>query len=373
VVGLRQVAITVASRLTPSFKINKGGAARKLDSMGRQGGMKVLSLVWGPFGFRADELAQEVGAERVSITFLYGPRYFAPIRYLVLFFKTLLLLSRAKPDVVYAQNPPVFCPLTCLLYCKANGARLVIDHHSVWRVKTLGRGPLSRALGFLEGVVARAAYANTAPHRFWANQLRRMEANRVAVVHDFVEKNLHARDESVRSRYSRAPVIAMCSHGGHPLERVESEAAGVGMVKGVELLISGPAAKLDRRVRQMNLPGNVKYIGFLERDDYESLKASVDMALNITDEPYTLSHVLLEYAASSLPVVSSKQEVVEEFFGDSLLYTDSTDPGSVAAKVRLFEDPSVLADYRVRIARWYEKASASRYEELKTLRSLLNQ
>ncbi|MDG6925624.1 MAG: glycosyltransferase [Nitrososphaerota archaeon] len=328
--------------------------------------------MWGPFGFRADELAQEVGAERVSITFLYGPRYFAPVRYLVLFFRTLLLLSRAKPDVVYAQNPPVFCPLTCLLYCRARGVRLVIDHHSVWRVKTLGRGPLSRAIGFLEGVVARSAYANTAPHRFWADQLGSMGANRVAVVHDFVEKNRHPRDGAVRARYSGRPLIAMCSHGGHPLERLESEATGVGRVEGVELLISGPAAKLDRRLRQMTLPKNVKYIGFLQRDDYESLKASVDMAVNITDEPYTLSHVLLEYAASSLPVVSSRQEVVEEFFGDSLLYTDSTEPDAVAAGVERFKDPSVLADYRARVTRWYERASASREGELKTLRALLN-
>src|SRR6185437_1066595 len=59
-----------------------------------------LCLVWGPFGFRADELADAVGAERLSITFLYGPRYFAPIRYLVLFFRTLIVLATKRPDVI---------------------------------------------------------------------------------------------------------------------------------------------------------------------------------------------------------------------------------------------------------------------------------
>ena len=43
---------------------------------------KKVLLCWAPFGFRADELAGAIGAERVSITLLYGPRYFAPIRYL---------------------------------------------------------------------------------------------------------------------------------------------------------------------------------------------------------------------------------------------------------------------------------------------------
>ena len=288
---------------------------------------RILSIVWGPFGFRADELAEAVGAERVSITFLYGPRYFAPLRYLTLFFKTLLILFQRKPDVVYAQNPPVFCPLTCMLYCSLTGKRLVIDHHSIWRIKTLGGGPISKAIGFLEGVVSRAAFGNTAPHRFWAEKLEAMGATRVLVVHDFVEKNPNARDEALRRSFTNKATVAICSHGGHPLERIEAEASGVGQVGSVELLITGPKEKLERRLSERDLPGNVRYLGFLPRQAYESLKASADIAINVTDEPFTLSHVLLEYAASSLPILSSRQEVLEEFFGDALLYTDSSDAG----------------------------------------------
>jgi glycosyltransferase involved in cell wall biosynthesis len=328
-------------------------------------------LCGAPFGFRADELADAVGAERVSITFLYGPRYFAPIRYLALFFKTLILLSQRRPDVVYAQNPPVFCPLTCLLYCRATGTRLVVDHHSIWKVKTLGRGPLSKALGLLEGMVARAAYANTAPHRFWAEQLRAMGAPRVEVVHDFVERNPNRRDDSLRSRFAQEPVIAMSSHGGHPLERLEAEAAAVGRVEDVALLITGPPAKLERRVAQYKMPQNVRYLGFLPRITYETLKASVDMAVNITDEPYTLSHVLLEYAASSLPIISSRQDVLDEFFGDALLYTESTEPAAISEKIEFFKDSALREEYRERIVRWYDALCVSHLGEVERLRSLL--
>src|SRR5438477_13049116 len=87
---------------------------------------KILSIIWVPFGFRSSELAEVIGCEQISITVLYGPRYYAPLRYLVLFFKTLLVLYSRRPEIVYAQNPPVFCPLTCLLYCKLAGARLIV-------------------------------------------------------------------------------------------------------------------------------------------------------------------------------------------------------------------------------------------------------
>jgi len=335
---------------------------------------KTLILLWAPFGFRADELANVVGAERASITLLYGPRYFAPVRYLALFFRTLFLLAQKRPDVVYAQNPPVFCPLTCLLYCRVAGARLVIDHHSIWSVKTLGgRSPLSRAIGFLERAVSRAAEANTAPHSMWARMLEKMGARDVLVYHDYVPMNTRRRDEALRRRMGDGETLAISSHGGHPLERLEVEAAAVGRDRdeGVSLVTSGPREKLERRFAAMSLPPNVRYAGFLEREVYESLKASADFAINITDEPHTLSHVLFEFAASSLPVISSKESVVEELFGDSILYADST-VDDVAEKVRTLCSGPTRAEWAARVARKQEELTAMHEEEVASLRRLVS-
>jgi len=338
------------------------------------GQAKILTLVWGPFGFRADELAEVVGAERSSITVLYGPRYFAPIRYLALFFRTLFMLAQKRPDVVYAQNPPVFCPLTCLLYCRLSGARLVLDHHSIWSVKTLGgRSPLSRGIAFLEGVVSRAADANTTPHSLWARMLVKMGARDVLVYHDYVPKNQRRPDEALRRRMAEGPILAISSHGGHPLERLEVEAAAVGMERdaGVSLVISGPKEKLERRISALNLPPNVRYAGFLKREVYESLKASADFAINITDEPYTLSHVLFEFAASSLPTISSKQPVVEELFGDSLLYADWT-VDDVAEKVKELCSGPTRAEWAAKVRRKQEELTAMHEEEVASLRRLVS-
>ncbi len=333
-----------------------------------------LVLLWGPFGFRSDEIAEMVGAERASITVLYGPRYFAPVRYFALFFRTLFLLAQKRPDVVYAQNPPVFCPLTCLLYCRLTGARLVIDHHSIWSVKTLGgRSPLSRGIGFLERVVARAADANTAPHGLWARMLVKMGARDVLVYHDYVPKNQRRPDEALRRRLGEGSVLAISSHGGHPLERLEVEAAAVGRERemGVSLVISGPKEKLERRFAALSLPPNVRYAGFLEREVYETLKASADFAVNITDEPYTLSHVLFEFAASSLPVISSKEPVVQELFGDSLLYADST-VDDVAEKVRQLCSGPARAEWAAKVRAKQEELAAMHEEEVAALRRLVS-
>jgi glycosyltransferase involved in cell wall biosynthesis len=336
--------------------------------------MRIYLILWGPFGDRADEIAEIVGAERESITLLYGPRYFAAIRYLALFFRTLFLLARRRPDVVYAQNPPIFCPLTCLLYCRLTGARLVIDHHSIWSVKTLGgRSPLSRAIAFLELVVSRAADANTTPHSLWARMLVKMGARNALVYHDYVPNNDRRPDEALKGRLAEGPLLAIASHGGHPLERLETEAAAVAGEReaGVSLVISGPREKLERRLAALVLPPNVRYAGFLEREVYETLKASADFAINITDEPYTLSHVLFEFAASSLPVISSRQPVVEELFADSLLYVDST-VQDVRAKVREMCSGPTRAEWAAKIRRKQEELTRMHEEEVSALRRLVS-
>lgn len=104
----------------------------------------MLCLAWAPFGHRMDELAEIVGGVRVSLTVLYGPRYLAPIRYLALTFWTLLVLFVRAPDVVYAQNPPVFCPLVCLLYARISRRKLVADDQ--W-----GHIVLGAILGVVQG------------------------------------------------------------------------------------------------------------------------------------------------------------------------------------------------------------------------------
>jgi glycosyltransferase involved in cell wall biosynthesis len=317
-----------------------------------------------------DELAEAIEGRRVSMTVLYGPRFLAPLRYLALFIKTLILLFQEHPKIVYAQNPPAFCPFTCLIYCRVTGSRLIIDHHSVWRVKTLGNGPIPRLIGLLERLVAQAADANTAPHESWAAELKRVKA-KCEVIHDFVEKSKYERDERIREKYAKTRLIAISSHGGHPLERIETEALAAGLVDELTLLITGPTEKLSARLSRIKLPSNVKYLGFLERDEYERIKASSDFAINITDEPLTLSHVLFEYAASSLPIISSRQRVVEEIFGDSILYAYSLDVKEVYKKIQTFSDAGMIQDYRNKIMKKYDELTLKRRAELRKLEQLI--
>ncbi len=336
--------------------------------------MKIACLVWAPFSDRMDELAKAVGGQRKNIQLGYLPRYLAPLKYVLFFAMTQAFLFRQRPRIVYAQNPPVFCPMACIPYCKITHSRLVVDHHNIWSVKVFGGSRTSRPFRLLERLMGLFADVNTVPHSVWKDGLERLSYRRVIMVHDYVESNPYPRDEALRGRLSSSNTIGIASgHQGLPQERVEAEALAAEAVDGLTLVITGPPARLAPRIRALGELHNVRYLGYLRKGDYEKTKASCDFALNITDEPYTVNHVLFEYAAVPLPTISTRREVIEAVFGDALLYVDESGAASVAEKLRLLcSSPAMLQEYRARMAAKFSELSESRKSELSKLNDLLN-
>lgn len=330
-----------------------------------------MAIAWAGFSGRLDELAKDLSAERKNFDLGSVPKFLAPLKYIVYFWMTQIILFSRRPDVVYSQNPPVFAPLACIPYCTLTRSRLVIDHHNVWSVKTFGTSIFSSAFKALEHIAARIAFLNTVPHDYWRDVISQEFCGRALTVHDHVQKNTFPRNESLRRRIASHGLIGMAASLSFQ-ERVEIEAMGVERVEGVTLAMTGPPDRLGTRLASLENLHKVKFLGYLPKSEYEELKASCDFGLNITDEPFTVNHTLFEYAAANLPVISTRSDVIEAVFGDSILYVEKSNVDAVSKKVATFvQDPSSLAEYRNRISRRFEELTVSGTHERELLRNLL--
>ena len=260
-------------------------------------GQRVLGVAWAPHSKRLEELMKDLRGTHYCLSIMFGVRVQAPLRYLVLALRTLALLCREKPRVVIAQNPPIFCPLMCLLYSAFAGAKVVVDHHVLWRMA--GRGLLMRLLGFLEAYAVRRAHMNLAIHEEYCREVGRLGGSCITL-YDKVPQ-LHLAETGKTENY----VVFPC--GGHPDEdlRLAVEAMACLRELGVKLLVTGRLRK--RQWEEVRDREEVVVTGFLPRGDYERVlrQARVGLCL-IKENPYTRPHIIYEYLAAELPFIFTK-------------------------------------------------------------------
>jgi len=94
---------------------------------------KCLFLVWGTpdQGPRSRVMADKLGIEAHFVyTSLPRGALYVPVKYSVQAVRTMFLLFRERPQVVWVQNPPLLAGLCVCFYCSLTGAGYVVDAHS---------------------------------------------------------------------------------------------------------------------------------------------------------------------------------------------------------------------------------------------------
>ena len=104
--------------------------------------MKRTFIAWAPYHRRSELLAQYFNA---SMHFVFsgqsGRLLKPPVKYLAqalkatvryprLAWQTWRVLRDERPDVIFVQNPPIFCVLLAYFYSRRYGARFIIDSHT---------------------------------------------------------------------------------------------------------------------------------------------------------------------------------------------------------------------------------------------------
>ena len=93
----------------------------------------VMFISWAPYCSRSDNIAREFGGQSYIVYYSwFGSSFFTvAFKYLFQTLKSLRIICRNKPDVIFIMNPPIFSCIPALIYCKMYKNRgYVIDSHS---------------------------------------------------------------------------------------------------------------------------------------------------------------------------------------------------------------------------------------------------
>jgi glycosyltransferase involved in cell wall biosynthesis len=313
----------------------------------------MLFVAWIAHSRRSQLIADKFQMKLVCVHSLKRWPFLAPLRYALQAIKTLMILIRERPAVVFVQNPPIFAPLVVYLYAKLWGARYIVDVHTtallapVWKWSLPLHAFLSRRAittivtnEYLEGLVkawgAKTFIIADIPTTFPAGTVFPLNGKFSIVV-----INTFAPDEPIR-------------------EVLEAAAA----LPEVQFYITGDPIRA-RKTFLHDHPSNVRFTGFLPDKEYLGLLQAVQAVMVLTTRDHTMQRGACEAVSLGKPIITSDWPLLRAYFHKGTLHVDNSGEGIRAGILRMREnketlEKEILLLQQERRLEWDEKHAALR-------------
>jgi hypothetical protein len=279
---------------------------------------------WLPFHGRSQGFIDALGLAPVYVSYLRQQDVLsALVKYPPQFVATLRRLVKAKPDVVFVMDPPVFAVVATAVYCRITGARYLVDCHSgvfessKWRWSL----PLQRFLGRrAAGVIVTNPTHQEAVAGWPANSI---------VIGDPMPR-LPIQPDDVGPRSDEQPYIFVILTFGSD-EAVPEVLQAARSLPQVHFLLSGDPRRAPSTWLH-NLPANVELAGFLPWQSFWERARDASAILTLTTRPNTILQGGWEAMFVARPLITSASAALQEYFTSGAVFVDNS-PEDIAAGV----------------------------------------
>lgn len=270
---------------------------------------------------RNRSLSRQLGARLVEIT----SRRNRLLRYPYQLLRTLLLLFRERPKILFVQNPSILLALSAIILRRMTGVECVImDAHNAGIYPLEGR---SRLLNTVARYIFRRVDITIVTNLPLADYVRVNGGNPVVMPDPLPEFAACDTKRPVADRRLSAVFISTWS-SDEPCEELISAAKY--FQGSVFFSITGtPPA----RFRRNELPGNVALTGYLKEVDYLDLLRNADLIIVLTRRENCLNCGAYEAVALGKPLILSDTPILRNYFNTGVVHTNN-DPDSIRDAIR---------------------------------------
>ncbi|WP_440708397.1 hypothetical protein [Herbiconiux sp. YIM B11900] len=278
-----------------------------------------IYLSWVEFNGRSAGMAEGLGIEPV---YIHGGKGLSlPRRYWRQWRMTGAMLRAKRPGAVLVMQPPFFSLLRVWLYTLGSGSKLAADMHTGafddprWKWATpwilrIARRPRNRV------VLTNAPLAERA----------RKAGATVLICHGylrpFIAPSIQQFDDAALADASAGEFVLVPLAWAYD-EPVAEIIAAARLTPEIRWVLTG---KAPQGVRD-TAPPNITFTGFATRADYELLRSRASVVGAITTAEDTMQRSGYEALEAHTPLVTSPKRVLQDYFGEHVVYAEPVAAG----------------------------------------------
>jgi glycosyltransferase involved in cell wall biosynthesis len=316
---------------------------------------RVIFLVWAPYSPRSENLSRRLNANIYLTSYKFKQKIYAPIKYPVLFVKTVRILRNERPDVVVCQTPPIFCALSVLMYnfIYSKKIKVIVDAHT----QTF-RNPWTYFKA-LTKMIIRNSYLVLVSNLEIQNKVNSLYGIKALVLEDMIpEFKNHKTSTYYNNKEKTLFNIAVISSfaADEPISSVLESAL---QLPNIFFYVTGDKSNMPKYLVKKKF-ANVSFTGFLQYEEYIALLHFVDAIMVLTDREETMLSGAYDAVSSEKPLISFTSEPIRRYFSKGTIYVDNS-PAEIkeaikqvqAKKVSLTEGMRQLKEQRIN--EWEQK------------------
>lgn len=288
---------------------------------------KDIYFAWIKFQRRAISMQSYFDYDCKHITSSFKHKYLKTLDYVTKSIKTLRILCKNKPKVIWIQLPPIFLLNLLLFYKKYFDKNVIIIsdcHNGVffgkWK-KYFNANLINKSdIILVHNTVIRSIAINMG-----------LNAERTLILEDKPADKRKNEDSAKQEKFTNQVLMPCGFSKDEPLE-VVFEAAK--KIPEITLLISGPKERGITLFDYSKKPDNVHLVGYLSLKDYEMLFMQSDIILGLTTENHIQLSVANEAVGMEKPMVLSNTQLLCQLFDKGTVYVETLSADSIAKGIK---------------------------------------
>jgi glycosyltransferase involved in cell wall biosynthesis len=291
---------------------------------------KMLFIAWIAHNRRSQLIAEKFQMKLYLVHSLKRWYFLAPLRYVLQTIKTIFILVRERPAVVFVQNPPVFAVLVVYIYARLWSARYVIDSHTGALLAPWWKWSLP-----IHAFLSRQAVTTIVTNEFLEAMVKAWGAD-TFILADIPTKFPDGKRFPLNGKFSLAVINTFS-----PDEPIGEVLRAAEALPDVQFYITGDPIRARKTFLQHH-PKNVNFTGFLPDEEYLGLLRGVQAIIVLTTHNHTMQRGACEAVSLGKPIITSDWPVLRSYFNKGTIFVNNSGEGIKEGILQMKEKREIL-------------------------------